>query len=633
MILKLEKLILKNFKGIKDLEIDFGQTTEIYGANATGKTTVFDAFTWLLFNKNSAGNTDFGIKTKDENGIEVHNLEHSVEGYFTVDGQPLTLRKVYTEKWTQKRGTATAEFTGHETTYFVNDVPKKKSEYTVRISSLISEDVFKIVTNPLFANEKMKWQDLRALLLSVSGDIADSDILASDSNFADLVDKLQGRTVAEVKKMTATKQAAINDELKKIPVQINEAKLAMPEVAEIDRALKDSLQAQAETLKNAISNASESTQINDLLKMKIKLQGDYTTVSTSKADVTAENSKIKEFQTEKDSATRRYNLLKSELDGLNYSLENCKNNLKKCADDWYIENAKAFTGDNICPTCGQELPPEQYEKTVADFNLAKAERLELLEQKGNGFRTAKANIEENIAKTNEQLEDVKGEIRGFEDVLTMVEKDRDRKIKDFENGKVAELKYIAGQIEHLEKEIKTIESGTSDIAAPYKEQLQAVENQLADIRRAEANNTLIERQQARIIELEQKEKALAIEYSNLEKTLFLAEEFTRKKVNLLTDKINALFQYAKFKLFNEQINGGLQECCEVTFNGVPYSDLNNAGKINIGLDIINTLCRYHNITAPIFIDNAESVTDILHTESQQVRLIVSAEHKKLNVAK
>ena len=244
MILKLEKLILKNFKGIKDLEIDFSQTTEIYGANATGKTTVFDAFTWLLFNKNSAGNTDFGIKTKDENGVEVHNLEHSVEGCFTIDGQPLTLRKVYAEKWTQKRGTATAEFTGHETTYFVNDVPKKKSEYTARISSIISEDVFKIVTNPLFANEKMKWQDLRALLLSVSGDIADGDILSSDSNFADLVDKLQGRTVAEVKKMTASKQAAINDELKKIPVQINEAKLAMPEVTEIDRALKDSLQAQ-----------------------------------------------------------------------------------------------------------------------------------------------------------------------------------------------------------------------------------------------------------------------------------------------------------------------------------------------------------------------------------------------------
>ena len=506
MILKLEKLILKNFKGIKDLEIDFGQTTEIYGANATGKTTVFDAFTWLLFNKNSAGNTDFGIKTKDENGVEVHNLEHSVEGYFTIDGQPLTLRKVYAEKWTQKRGTATAEFTGHETTYFVNDVPKKKSEYTARISSLISEDVFKIVTNPLFANEKMKWQDLRALLLSVSGDIADSDILASDGNFADLVDKLQGRTVAEVKKMTASKQAAINDELKKIPVQINEAKLAMPEVAEIDQALKDSLQAQAENLKAAIAGASENTQVNDLLKMKIKLQGDYTTVSTSKADVTAENAKIKEFQTEKDSATRRLNLLNSELDGLNYSLENCKNNLEKCADDWYIENAKAFTGDNICPTCGQHLPPEQYEKAVADFNLAKAERLEQLEQKGNNFKTAKANIEDNIKKTNEQLEDVKGEIRGFEDVLAMVGKDRDRKIKDFENVKVAELKYIAGQIEHLEKEIKNIEAGTSDIAAPYKEQLQVVENQLADIRRAEANNTLIERQQARIIELEQKEK-------------------------------------------------------------------------------------------------------------------------------
>ena len=114
---------------------------------------------------------------------------------------------------------------------------------------------------------------------------------------------------------------------------------------------------------------------------------------------------------------------------------------------------------------------------------------------------------------------------------------------------------------------------------------------------------------------------------------YLIDEFIKHKVDLLSEEINSHFKFAKFKLFDVQINGGIAECCEVTYKGVSYSDLNNASRINIGIDIINTLCKLNDRFCPVIIDNSESVTDILQTESQQVRLVVSADDKALRVEK
>jgi recombinational DNA repair ATPase RecF len=142
---KLIKLSLKNFKGTRAFVLDArGGNVTVYGDNATGKTTLFDAFTWLLFDKDSQGRKDFEIKTLDASGQPMHGLEHEVEAVLQVDGKTVTLRKVYKEKWTKKRGSAQAEFTGHTTDYFVDGVPVKKAEYDARIASICDETVFKL---------------------------------------------------------------------------------------------------------------------------------------------------------------------------------------------------------------------------------------------------------------------------------------------------------------------------------------------------------------------------------------------------------------------------------------------------------------------------------------------------------
>ena len=185
MDIRINRLILQNFKGIKNLVIDAGgESLTIYGDNATGKTTVFDAFTWLLFGKDSLGRSDFGIKTQDENGNTLHNLEHSAECEMMIDENILTLKKVYAEKWTKKRGSSEAEFSGHETKYFVNEVPATKKEYEQKIASVIDETLFKVITNPLYFNEHLKWQDRRTILLNLCDNITDDEIIANNPEFS-----------------------------------------------------------------------------------------------------------------------------------------------------------------------------------------------------------------------------------------------------------------------------------------------------------------------------------------------------------------------------------------------------------------------------------------------------------------
>ena len=265
MNIRINRLLLQNFKGIKHLEINAdGENLKIYGDNATGKTTVFDAFTWVLFGKDSLGRSDFGIKTQDENGKVIHNLEHTVECELAIDNSILALKKIYAEKWTKKRGSAEADFSGHETKYFINEVPSTKKEYEQKIAMYIDESLFKTITNPLYFNEHLKWQDRRQILLSLCNEnISDEDILARSPEFSPLLDELKGRTVQEYSKIIKGKQTAINDELKAIPQRISEASLAIPEVVKIDETEKANIEQKIADLNNeilAIKNGSGTIQ-------------------------------------------------------------------------------------------------------------------------------------------------------------------------------------------------------------------------------------------------------------------------------------------------------------------------------------------------------------------------------------
>ena len=623
MNIKIERLILQNFKGIRNLEISAeGNNLNIYGDNATGKTTVFDAVMWLLFNKDSLGRSDFGIKTQDSDGNTIHNLEHSVECELSVDDAILTLKKVYAEKWTKKRGSAEAEFTGHETKYYINEVPSSKAEYTAKISGIIDEELFKTITNPLYFNEHLKWQDRRAILLNICGNISDEDILASSTQFSPLLDELKGRTIQEYQKIISNKQKGINDELKTLPQRIAEARLAIPETSSTYTiADKEAVEKKIAELNDeiiAIRNGTGEVHVERELKALKEQRAQVENKKCDVSDLESQLSKARLSNPKPEMAVVERNIQ------YYYNLaKECEESAAKLREEWSAVNNKQYDGSEICPTCGQPLPAEQIESAKAKFNTARATKLEEITAKGKALNADKEKFIAEHDKWTKKLTELQLTANDIDIEIGRTEMLMAEKMGSFAAEKKNELDVIDSRIAELEKtaqnSLETIKSSIHTI----QEQIDTEKAKLNEINEVLFKGAMAEKQLNRIAELETDEKRLAKEYGELEKTSFLIDEFLKFKINLLSDKINGLFRFAKFKLFDVQINGGLAECCEVTYKGVPYSDLNNAARIAVGIDVIETLSNYYGKHAVIITDNAESINDIPKTVSQQINLYVS----------
>ena len=332
---------------------------------------------------------------------------------------------------------------------------------------------------------------------------------------------------------------------------------------------------------------------------------------------------------------------------LNLKMSECERNVKdffKCyessvkrasllRDEWHSVNEKQYIESETCPTCGQPLPAEQIEKAKANFNTTRATKLEEITAQG---KREKADADLWLSKRDEwakKLETLQANKKDCENEIERLNGLISDKTNNFADKVKVELTEINSLIAETEK---NAQNGTENVQSkiyPIQEQITAEKAKIAEIDKVIAERELVERQKKRIADLEADEKRLATEYANLDKIAFLIDKFTKYKVDLLSEEINGHFQYAKFKLFEEQINGGIAEWCEVTYTGVSYSDLNNASRINTGLDIVNTLCKLNDKYAPVIIDNSESVINILPTTSQMICLVVSADDDMLRVEK
>jgi len=647
--MKLHKLVLTNFKGIKSFTLDAqGQDVNIWGDNATGKTTLYDAFLWLLFDKDSQNRKDFEIKTIGPDGEYVHGLDHSVEATLEIDGaETLTLRKVYKEKWTKKRGSPKAEFTGHTVDHFIDGVPVKKSDYDAKIAEIADEDIFKLLTSPKYFNEQLHWQDRRKILLQVCGDVTDSDVIASDSALSKLPEILGNRSIDDHRKVIVARRSEINKELERIPVRIDEVQRGLPDIAGVDQAetsariakLKEQIKAKQEQLVRLESGgeiAEKTKSLREIEAELLEIRNQY----RSKVD-----NAVQAKQDEYNASRERYIALRGEVSNLKRDIEQYQQTIdaleqrvKDLRGQWYAVNEEQLTFEqsDICPTCGQPLPPgkvtEMKKKAKAEFNRQKAERLENITTEGKDLRTKADSLIAEKDKAEQQLAEASAKLEVEEKQMHLLQEELEamrQKVNAFSDDPryVEKLK----EKEEIEKSIAAIRAGRDkemesiivQIAKLEKEVLDG-EDQLSRVKRYEEG-------QKRIRELKEQERKLAAEYENLESELYLTEQFIRSKVKLLEDKINSRFQHARFKLFDVQVNGAVVETCETLYKGVPYPDLNGAAKINIGLDIINTLSEFYGFSAPIFIDNREAVTRLIDTKAQVISLIVSEKDKKLRV--
>jgi DNA repair exonuclease SbcCD ATPase subunit len=647
---KLLRLSLNNFKGIKSFTLEpQGEDVNIYGDNAVGKTTIFDAFTWLLFGKDSLNRADFEIKTLGPDGEPEHGLEHTVEAILELeDGSQLALKKVYQEKWTKKRGSATAEFTGHTTDYFIDGVPVQKKEYDARIVEIADENIFRLLTDPRYFNEVLHWQKRRELLLEVCGDISDAEVIASQKNLSALKDILGNRTIEQHRKVIQARKSEINKQLEKIPVRIDEVERGLPDTAGLS---KPQLETEAAGLKEAIrskeqqiSRIEEGGEVAEKTKRLREIEAELFKIQNGYQ--AGQGKKIQEVQ-------KRLYDAKSKRSEITLTIENAEKMLdyntrtigdleEKAAakrQQWYEANAEqfAYEQDDTCPTCGQKLPAERLqearEKALADFNLRKAKRLEEITGEGKKLKARISELDKDVQEKQDKLEGARKSLAAIDREVEAAASELEQinqSLNEYMNDpayqeKLQEKEAVEAAIREL-KEGRTQEIiGIRGEIESLREQLRGAESKIANLDRREQG-------QKRIEELKAQERELAAEYERLEQELYLTEQFIRSKVQLLEEKINSKFQMARFKLFNVLINGGVEECCETLYQGVPYnSALNNAARINVGLDIINTLSEHYGFEAPIWIDNREAVTRLIPVRAQVISLIVSEQDKTLRV--
>ncbi|MFJ1431918.1 AAA family ATPase [Capnocytophaga canimorsus] len=665
-IVKIKELRIENFKGIQNLTIPFENVTNIFGANATGKTTVFDAFTWLLFGKDSQGRKDFNIK--NTKNTELNRQDHVVTGVVEIDGTTHEIKRVYREKWVKQRGALEATYNGNETLYYWDDLPLKQSDFNNRINEIISENIFKMITNPLAFNS-LKWQDQRNVLIDIVGDVSYQEITAENPAFQEIiVNASKYANLDEYKKAINASIRKAKEDLKAIPTRIDEVLKSKPESIDFEALKNEVLQKETELVEveNQINDKNKAfdTELQKLNNKKHHLFSLKTEIENIARDLR----KQAEESTKID--TSAYDLVKKELDHQKQllmlsrsnvgSFENKLNNLHnllqeneklidKKRSEWLQENENTLQfSDNefVCPCCNRPYEADNIEakkeEMLANFNKNKADKLAKIEKQASELLGQKTKIESDISLFEQNIETAEFEVSKLEIKVSELENQlqtEQEKLKQ-PNGKTTDevynellvnneqIKKKNAAISILEKELQKVPKVDNQALIEQKNNLKSDIESLKIELQKEAQ---IQQADNRIQTLKAEEKALAQSIANVEKEIYTADQLTKARIEKIESNINSKFKYVRFKLFDTQVNGGEVETCEALIDSVPFNNANTAGKINAGIDIINTLCDFYQVSAPIFIDNRESVSELIESKSQIINLFVSEQDKTLRI--
>jgi exonuclease SbcC len=658
--IRLDRLSEKHFKGITNFSFKInGKDTSILGDNGTGKTTQFDAFLWLLFGKDSTDRSAFKIKPQDAQGNDIHMLQTEVEATLLIDGKPLKLKKMQEEKWTKRHGAEEKELTGNTISYWWDEEPVKEGEYKRRIGELIDESIFRMITNPMYFNTKVDWKERRKMLLEICGDKTDEEVIASDAKLSKLGEFLNGKSIESYKNILADKLKAFNKERADIPPRIDELMLTLPNEQPDYSAVEQELQGHKDMLTGIELDMTNATNTAEAYRKKQQaiygLRGKLESVKTRiDSDTGAGRKALVDEKTKLQS--ERYQLEAQKGTTINQitffekSIEGNAAKRQQLLDEWKalkqeldnINKAEFIepSEDNfVCPTCGQGLPENAKETKLTEMrekfeknqkqSIANVEA-SLEKNKAAGLTlkkdtdTLQASIEkykEAIEKANARLKEIDARISEINNELL-----KDTCTPDYTTD--TEYTSLQAQIELLQAEL---EAPAQDTTANLLQNKNEVLDKINACNRILHGKTTAETTRKRIEELKAEEKRLAGQITELEGHKYLLDQFVVQKVKLLESAVNNRFKYVTFKMFNQQVNGGIDETCEALVDGVPFSDANHAGKVNAGIDCINALCAYYGVTAPIFIDFRESVTKIIETDSQVINLIKNEADKTLRV--
>lgn len=632
MDMKLLHLAIDNFKGCQHLAWGFqGRCASIYGDNAAGKTTIYDAFTWLLFGKDSRGRGDFEIKPLDPGGqVADHAAVTAVEATLDVDGVPLQLRRTYFERWSVKRGGGEATYDGNTSEYFVDGVPMKKSEYENRIRELVSEDVFRVLTNVSWFCEGMDWRRRRDMLFQVCELPGDKDIMAADPRFEPLAAAMGGLSMEDYRRKIQAERKGLNAGRNTIPARLDEQKKIVERLSGIDfpaiRAQRDTTAAKLEQLQAELVKLGRGALLdakrNELAAARNAVEAEINRNTSHRQSQTVPvEDRRPAIKTAMDKAAAEAARWRRMAAGEEDTIRDLEAKIQACRDSWAVENARSFQAEN-CPTCGQTLPEAALRAARDRFEAGKKKSMQEAVDRAND---AKASLAAASGRREEYIQAAAGaerEAGRLRAELEAYQPEAQLEILDLP-GHTERLAAAEEKARSLATEVERLEGETTAIRAEITAKVDTLQAEVEALNGELAKEAVLAFARRRSDELREEARKAAAALDEVDRMLFLCEEFARHKVRYVEDVINSRFQLIRWKLYDQQVNGGLADCCEATVNGVPYAALNNGGRINAGLDVIDALSSYYGVGVPLFIDNAESVTRLLPMDGQVIRLVVS----------
>lgn len=658
--IEIERITLRNWRGEKERTTAFSTDAPTYicGDNGLGKSRHFDAFCWLLFGKDSQNRTDYELRTYDAQHRPLHHCECSVEATLLIDGERLTVKREWVENWVKPKGQPDEVFKNNETRCQWNGAPVTKTEYGKRVRSLFgladddkakADTLFMVVTNPHYFPSIMTWQQQREVLMQIAGTRSDYEIAADNADFRKLLDELGGKPLADFRKEIAATKKRLDEELDKVPTRIDEVQRNTPasenwealqeiikekrhDIEQIDKQLQDSDARDAAKRKerNGINQEIEELR-----------QEQQSLVRKAKAEAQAKADKQNEHRRTLEANLKRAHERLSEAtidakrnaDRIGYleaSMRRTDEQLEALRQEWYGINATKYDDtSDICPCCGQRMPEEKIAEAHAKFAEEKKRRLEANNEKGRSLSAQKKSLAVELDEKKAQTEQLTANVEKADtDVKTYNEALMDTPMAKVEAVAADSLPRWAeseSRVQELTKRLDALREGCDD-AAELKD-LQARKGDLQcsidALNTRLAKRAQIDDAEKRMAELKARGKDLAQQIADVEKREYTAAQFSKKRIEDCEKRINSMFKAVRFKLFAHTLEGNEYECCVPLVNGVPYQVANTASQINAGLDIINTLCRFYNVSAPVFIDGAESVNSYTETSSQIIFLQVT----------
>lgn len=618
---------MTNFMAYGYEKVSFNDLTRIIGRNGVGKSTIANAYMWLLFD------CDYDLTPKpvvrrEESGVPVDG-DVIVTATFDVEGKTVTMKKVQ-KRTHSKDGSSYKD----DNKYFVNDIPKTVKDFKCYLG--IDMDIVKMCCN-INAFTAQKPVEMRKYLFAHTDSIGDYDIAAGNEALKELLPFLSDYTAEEITAMNKTVISDMKKELSTYSGRIAEKELEIKQKQEMDvsalelqknlllERLKENKDKQASN-KELMNSYDKET--NDILDMKFRLND---MVREANEETEKELSDIKKQIGRKEELFTKLNvkIQKNTFELSGYKKENIKMNeeRERLSNFWQSVKSEQFDEKStVCPTCHRELPDEEIETLKSDFEKSKNERIKKIES--DGLRIKKdieannkriSDLEECNRDNAENKERLEKEIEQLENTLSEERID----ITDTDDYKKLESE-ISEKEKFLEKynDISALKTMLAGEETEIRSELAECEKLLMQADTSDCEDRL------ETLRKEQREKSQ--KQADSERVLHLIEDLEKVKNSKLADAVNANFGIVKWKLFEIGKSGGYKSDCIPMVDGKSIlTTMSNKGNRIIGrIDICNSIQKMSGIRCPIWIDDVESLDEanrakvIDMIESQKILLIV-----------